>query len=396
MHSMIKSLALLGALLAGPFGVPAAVPDSDWPAVKLPAPGSPASAAVGADVALGAVGRTPFQAPPVRLWLAEDTDHFYPGDPVQVHFRAAEDAYVAIVHLDPEGNLDLVFPTSVAGDAFVRGRRTYTLSDWGSRFALGRTPGIGYFYIIASPRPLDLRPFRTAGDRWGSAWVVRGDPFWAFEELTQLLIRNPRFTPYAVDLLSYHVGGRHRYPAYACYPTLRGVDPRVSSGYYPSCDRLQRLLVTFPYYYDTRRYRGDRAAYLRELNDLAPRHDFKESFGGAAPPLRQADPRGTVQRPDPRRTDERSVPPATGERGDTRAEPARQRPALERRPPSRETERSAPPRTAPEAAPPRATPAPRAEPRAEPPRESPPPRQEGDRRREEVRPEARRPPEPRR
>jgi hypothetical protein len=351
---------------------------------KLALLGTSLATMLGLSATAPAVPLAAAQVPSVRVWVEEDTDLFYPGDPVRLRFHSARDAYVALVHLDTEGSLELLFPSSPWRDELVRGGRTQAASGAANRLMLGRAPGIGYFYLIASPYPLDLRVFRSrpggGTDAWGLGRVVRGDPFWVLEELTHLLVRDPRFAPYAVDVFSYHVGGRHRYPTFACYQGVGRLDAHSRHAYYPSCGRVQQLLVSHPHYYDTRRFRGDRGSYLRELDDLAPRHGFKEPVGRAAPPLRGADGiRGQgVAAPPPV-----AAPEQEGGRAQPApATPARQRPTLERRPPAREAEgreRPQPERERPE---PRETPQPREVPAREaPPREpSPPPR-------EQVRPE---------
>jgi hypothetical protein len=370
---MINATSLLGVWLAGLVGGTA--PSGPLPPVTVPiAPPEmllPPAASASAPVDV--------QGIPVRIWVEENTDLFYPNDPVNLRFRAGDDAYVAVVHLDPDGNLELLFPSSPWEDEFVRGQRIHTIAGPGGRFTLGRTPGIGYFYAIASPYPLDLRFFRTRTGGWsdgsGFGRVVRGDPFWTLEYLTQLLSPDWRYAPVGVDVFSYHTGGRHRYPAFACYDRFS----RPGGGaypYYPSCDRLQRLLAAYPNYYDTRRYRGDRGGYLRGMEDLAPRHELKEPVGRYAPPLRERD---NLQRAVPRG---QAAPPVGQQREGTRAEPttpARQRPTLERRP-NAEREPSAEPRRA----------NPPARESAPPQREAPPPARE----REQPRPEPRRVPDP--
>lgn len=333
----------------------------------------------------GAPGSQPLvshlQGPPVRIWVDEGLDLFYPGDRVPLRFRTAEDAYVAVVHLDTEGNVELLFPASAWDDAFVRGQRTYSLplSGAASRWSVGHSPGIGYFYVIASPRPLNLHSLRdhdpryrdvrvqgrSRGDGWGFDRSVRGDPFWALDEITRMLVRDWRYTPYAVDYYSYHVGGRHGYPSYACYDRASARD--AYGYYYPSCDRLQSLLLQHPHYYDTRRYRGDRQVYLREVEAATPRHGYKERPDVVpAPAPRRGERWGAQPQAEPRR-DARRARPATPpsrvrpERETRRSEPesapaGRQRPTLERRPESREEPR---PPTRPAAEPARNDPPPR-------------------------------------
>ncbi|MBA4158404.1 MAG: DUF4384 domain-containing protein, partial [Gemmatimonadetes bacterium] len=352
---MIHALVVLAALLTG--GPEAGVTGSQ------PAEVEPSAAALNTS-ARAHRGPAPavllphLQDPQVRVWVDEGLDQFYPGDRVPLRFRTAADAYVAVLHLDTDGNVELLFPGSAWDDAFVRGHRTYSLpvSGAASRWSVGRSPGIGYFYVIASPRPLDLHHFRSQdpryrdiraqrgsrGDAWGFDRGVRGDPFWALDEITRMLVGDWRYTPHAVDYYSYHVGGRHRYPSYACYNRAPARDA-FGYHYYPSCDRLQSLLVQHPHYYDTRRYRGDRQVYLREVEAATPRHGFKERPDLApSPALRRGEGLGAQPRAEPR-ADPRGARPVTPpsrvrpERGARRAEPesapaGRQRPTLERRP----------------------------------------------------------------
>jgi hypothetical protein len=322
-------------------------------------------------------GHGPDQTPPVQLWIEDGTDVFYPRDPVDLRFRSAHDAYVAIVHLDTDGNLELLFPGSAVRAERVAGQRTHALGTLTRRPWAGGSPGIGYFYILASPAPLDLGLFRPHGGSWRASFAVRGDPFWALEELTQQLLRDWRVPPLGVDVVSYHVGGRHRFPSYACYDRLGLRDLRAgTAAFYPSCERLRRLLVTYPFYFDTSRYRGDRMVYLREMEDLAPRHGFKEDARPRVPGW--PTDRRAVERPVPRGAE--SVPvrmePEQARPQEAPSTPARQRPTLERRPATREPERARP------AEPPARSPAPPDE--APPARANPPTRSE-------TRPEPRRP-----
>jgi hypothetical protein len=319
-----------------------------------------------------------------RIWIEGDRDFFERGDRMRVRFRTTEDAYVAVLHIDPEGRLEVAYPVSPFDDGFVRAGRSYPVGSRASAlgFPVHRSPGIGYWYILASPVPLDYRAF---GDRRTSRWdlggyggFVRGDPFYALDQIGRQLLPDWRFVPHAVDFYSYSVGGRHRYPTYACYDgyggSLSGWNP-----YYTSCSSIHGLLRTQPYYYDTRRYRGDRIVYLREVRPVAG-YQYKEPAlpGGRAvqtrelrPTPAQTAPRsGSVapQRPADRRPE--AAPPAAG---------GGARPTLERRPEPRATpqpEARPPARTRPEAQRPQAeeprTPA--AEPQA--PRRDPPARTE--------------------
>jgi hypothetical protein len=274
-----------------------------------------------------------------RIWVEGEQDEFRRGDRVRLRFAVSEDAHVAVVHIDTEGNLDFLFPATPWDDDYVRSGRTYSLPQrgFGASWVLREPAGIGYFYVIASPEPLDYSHFRgRGGGLWDWSYAgrrVTGDPFWALEELTRLLVAGRGYAPYAADYYTYYVGGRHRYPAYACADRLdRG--GWGWSPYFGACDRLDGFLREYPYYYDTQRYRGNRWEYLRGLERSAPRHGFKEPVG-----VDRRGERWQVVRPPVREGPRaRPVPPAQrrNPRGEPRVVPPRRRPVLERRPAQRD------------------------------------------------------------
>jgi hypothetical protein len=272
-------------------------------------------------------------APRARIWLDNGRDSFRRGERLRILFSTSDDAYVAVIHIDPDGNLDFLYPDSPLDRDYVRGGQTYSLPRGGfSRGELVRgNGGIGYLYIIASRAPLDYGYFRGRGYGWDWSYAgrgVHGDPFWALEQITRTLLPDNGYVPYTTDYASYCVEGRPwRYPTYACGGGYRGgrAGFGVSWGYnpyYDSCDRLDIFLRRNPYYFDPVRYRGDRRVVYRDYGPWQPNHGYK-----AAPDNpRQAVPRGSGQGP------ARSVAPQNGStRASEPAQPAR-RPTLERRP----------------------------------------------------------------
>ncbi|HET7322100.1 MAG TPA: DUF4384 domain-containing protein [Longimicrobiaceae bacterium] len=311
-----------------------------------------------------------------RIWVENDRDYYRPGDHLDIRFVTSADAYVAIVHIDPDGYLDFLYPRSPFDDEYVRGGREYSVSRGFSRGALVRgTGGIGYLYILASPVPLDYRDFRRAGG-WDWSYAgrsVRGDPFWAFEQITRRLLPDWNYVPYASDYYSYYVGrNRVRYPSYAC----RDGWSRSGWGWSPyasSCSRLQIFLRDRPWYFDTHRYRGDRRREFRDYSvyDRDPRfqrHGYKESPEESRrvptgnrwqgrdhrPAMPQADqPRSRTPAATPSR---RSGNGNRAPQAEPRREPAR--PVLERRRPAPRPEPRRP-TAEPSRRPSRPTPAPR-------------------------------------
>jgi hypothetical protein len=281
------------------------------------------------------------EVPRARIWLDDSRDFYRRGDRLRILFSTSEDAYVAVVHIDPDGHLDFLYPDSPLDRDYVRGGETYSLPRRGFGGELVRgSSGVGYLYVIASPVPLDYGYFNGRGG-YGWDWSyagrqVYGDPFWALEQITRTLLPDYGYVPYGSDYASYYVGGRVRYPTYACGSSLTirsgGIGFRTSWGYnpyYDSCDRLDVFLRSNPYYFDPYRYRGDRRVIYRGYGSWEPRHGYK-----AAPDVgRRAVPRAQANEPtryrgaeDDRRAQPRQPQPAEPQ------QPAARRPTLERRP----------------------------------------------------------------
>jgi hypothetical protein len=354
----------------------------------------------------------------VRVWLDNDRDVLRLNDRTRVLVRTNGDAYVAVIHIDTNGDVEFIYPSSPYDDGFLRGGRSYALPARGSGWLNIRGGyGIGYVFAIASEEPLDLQRYRDSwyrSARWDRGRNVYGDPFYAMERFERNLVRDLDYGYHDTDYYSYHVGQRYSYPRYACYEDY-GSWYYSRSTYWGGCDRVRVLLIERPYYYDTRYYHGDRRYYYRRYygdtyagRQREPQHGYKDreqtSGTGNVPPLRRrgsglSSPRnidgqrrrtdeGTTQEPrvqTPERTRptfgrraEPSEPPAERRSEPRRSEP-REQPSYEpRRSPA--PERSQPrsePRAEPRREEPRAEPrreSPRAEsPRSEPRRESPPP-----------------------
>ncbi len=319
----------------------------------------------------------------VRIFAENDRDSFRSGERVRLSFRTDRDAYVAVVHLTSDGEVEFLFPNGPWEDGLVRGGRSYALPQTsGSRHVTIRgSEGIGYFFAVASEEPLDFGAFQ---DRYARGWefrrVVRGDPYYALDRIAYMLTPEGR---YGTDAYSYYVGRRASYPRYACYDGY--AEAGFWGGYYDSCDRLRGLLRDHPNYYDTRSYQGYRGrGYLADSRRDAPLHRYKErSAAGdrrSEPPLRTGTrPAGSgeVSRTRPEPLDRSGVyssgwerdgqqQPAQGSRPAAKDKDERSRPVLQRRPGEIETSR--PRVTAPPREPRRETPRepPREQPRSEP------------------------------
>jgi hypothetical protein len=202
--------------------------------------------------------------PRVQVWAEDRQDLYRSGEPMEVFFETSDDAYVAVLWIDTSGEVDLLFPDDPRDPGHVRGRRAYEVFPRSRRggWTAGDVPGIGYLFAIASYEPLDLRAL-VQDYAYGSRlrdrrWSIVGDPFYEMDRVTELLVGDTYYTPFSTDVYSYHVGGRHAFPGYACYePRVRPV-PGYHGDAYRDCDWLRESLRVRPEYYDTRRYRGER------------------------------------------------------------------------------------------------------------------------------------------
>lgn len=234
-----------------------------------------------------------------RIWVANERYEFGGGERVDVAFTVSRGAYVAIVHIAPDGRLDFLHPSRPGDVGRVAGGRVHSLARTASTWKVGRSAGVGYLYIVASTRPLDFSAF---GGPFGSRWdwsyagrTVRGDPYLALDQITEVLIPDPSLGEYAVDLYSYQVGGRYGYPRYACAAGTSGVWGWGSS--FRDCGAVEMYLRQYPGYFDSRL--GGSAWYpyhLRRAGTLPGGHRATRRTPGegvAKPPARGIPAPGT-------------------------------------------------------------------------------------------------------
>lgn len=262
------------------------------PAAAAPAP----ALLLDSDAALLSAA-TAAQSRGVQVWM--DRDLFGLGDRNRVRVRTAQDSYLAVFHIDTNGDVDIIFPRSEHDDGWVRGGRTLNLGSRGGWDYLNVRGGYGMGYVlaVALDEPLELwrvrdlyRP-RFAG--WDAGRSVYGDPFYAMDEIVRAIVPEDAYGYESVDYYTYHVGRRrYTYPRYACYDGFGDWYYDTYYDYYGrgSCDRVRILLVHRPYYYDTYRWRGSRRVYYTDYYYRTarnrPLHGYKERTDGQAPPLR--------------------------------------------------------------------------------------------------------------
>jgi hypothetical protein len=260
--------------------------------------------AAGAFAAANVVAQGPAVADSLeaRVWLDRgDEPVVRRGEEVRVYYRTSADAYSAIFRIDTDGEISMVFPQHPGVDPVVGGGRDYRLLfPDAPRWRVEEDPGVGYFFMVASPEPLDLSAFDFDPDRgWdlgGVGAVVYEDPYVAIDDYVAAIIPEWEVVPYALDFLSYSVGDTHTYPRFLCYD-CHGFQPyaRWNPYDYP-CTSYQVVIWDDPYFYPRYRYSGTRVLVARAFGPR-PRYGLTRRVAGAgwaplvrtrvAPPRRQ-------------------------------------------------------------------------------------------------------------
>lgn len=221
-----------------------------------------------------------------RVWLDRGQEPVLQrGDGVRVYYRTTEDAFVAIFHIDTNGTTRLVFPNSPQENHYARGGRDYRVLFPGSSYwYVDDYPGMGYFFIVASPEPFDFTELRYShyDGGWDLSYVGRQvyqDPYLAMDDYVAALVPDWEYVPYGLDFTSYHVEQRYDYPRFMCYD-CHGFRPYTAwNPYHYACTSFRVVIYNDPYYYPVTRYRGTRVVYVEPRRGVA-HFGFKERADG--------------------------------------------------------------------------------------------------------------------
>lgn len=254
----------------------------------------------------------------VALRHDRDRASYRPGERPRMQLRTLGRAYVAAVHIDTEGRVEILYPTSPWSRGEVHGRRTLSLAPSASYGG----QGIGYVFAVASDYPLDFTRFEEwRGRGWRRDVHVWGDPYQAMRRITRSLLDGGFQDLLDTDYLGYRVGQGARYPSWAC--SGRGEWDARRGGRDSRCDRVHARLRREPGYYD--------GVARRENLDGPPARAMQRSgddeagivFGGE--PERRGERDRGVERERERDTARPRVSAPRGEE-DARVEPRPRRP----------------------------------------------------------------------
>ena len=245
-----------------------------------------------------------------RVWLDRgDEAVVQRGDEIRVYYRTTHDAYASIFHIDTDGEISLIFPQHPEVDHLVLGGRDYRLVfPESSRWVVDEDPGAGYFFMVASPEPLDFSTFpfdvEEGWDLSGISDVVYEDPYVAIDDYVAVVLPSWEVNPYALDFLSYSVGDTHTYPRFLCYDCHGFQEYSSWNPYSAACSSYQVLIWDDPWFYPSYRYAGTRVVVARPFGPrprygVAPRVSTRWApivRTRAAPPRRVAEFKEAVRR----------------------------------------------------------------------------------------------------
>ncbi len=275
-----------------------------WPASGLGQEADPAVMAVGVGEA------DPLSA---RVWLDQgDEAIFQTGDRVRIYYRVSHDAFVSIFQINTDGFARLVYPASPDEDGFTRGGRDYRLLLPQSPYwYVDDAPGVGYYFVVASPTPFDFThfPYSFSEGGWDLSRVgqnIYTDPYVAMDDFVAALVPQWQEVGYALDFLSYDVGQAHEYPRFLCYE-CHGYQPYYAwNPYHYSCTSFRLQIWYDPYFYPVYRYAGNTVVWTRPpVPGNYPRFGFKERADGepGTPEVLRRDPGNPTGGSPPARTD---------------------------------------------------------------------------------------------
>ncbi len=171
--------------------------------------------------------------PQIDLWL--DQTSLRPGDRVAPHFVTEPGAFVTIVRVTSDGQLQVLYPRR------PRDQHVYTMGQFVNdrvnsysgdrRFEVYESQGIGFVFAIASFDKFDFRYFTTGGE-WSINRLANdsryGDPFEIVRRFIDRTLDGG--SDFSMDYVSYEVdntGPRSRYASRYGYTSY--------NDYYESC-----------------------------------------------------------------------------------------------------------------------------------------------------------------
>jgi hypothetical protein len=228
------------------------------------------------DLARSSVAPAPV-AGRITLWTDQE-EPYGRGQQARVFLSLDEPAYVAVLRVDTDGRIGVLFPRDVRGDTYVGDGRTFEVRGARGRhsFTVDEFPGMGYLFALASTSPLDFDDL-TRGDDWDSRRLdggrVRGDPYVALTALAERIAPEGR---YDYDIVPYYVERHYDYPRFVCYDCHAYAGYDQWDPYRSACRRFRVVIRDDPQYYPYRSGNG-RNVIVDRPRRLGPRFVFRDA-----------------------------------------------------------------------------------------------------------------------
>ncbi|MGE0159423.1 MAG: DUF4384 domain-containing protein [Gemmatimonadales bacterium] len=228
-----------------------------------------------------------------RVWLDRgDEPVLHEGENVRVYYRTSEDAFAAIFRIDTDGRVHLVYPQHPEAIDVVRARRDYRLLfPHAPTWQVREDPGVGYFFIVASPEPLDFSTFPyDEVHGWDLSFVgdvVYSDPYVAIDDYVARVVPDWEQVPYALDFVTYSVGATYSYPRFLCYDCHTYQRYTAWNPYDYTCSTFRVVIWDDPYFYPRYRYSGVNVVVApRPVRAALPRYEVtRRALGDAVAPV---------------------------------------------------------------------------------------------------------------
>jgi len=206
----------------------------------------------------------------IQLWTSDKIVNR--GDRMHVWFSTSQNAFVAVLRVDTDGRVRMLYPERPWHNSYVESGRLLEVKspacdDADCAFVIDDYPGKGYVFAIAS-----ILPFRSDelvdGDYWDYRSIahrgrVTGDPFLALSALMSMLVPRSNENGYSYDVFPYDVGNLFEYPRFLCYECHSHVRYPAWDPYQRSCARFQIVRYDDPAYDPASTFGATRAVFAR-------------------------------------------------------------------------------------------------------------------------------------
>jgi hypothetical protein len=141
---------------------------------------------------------------PVRLTLSQRW--YVPGDYGRVWVRLASDAYLIVLHAEPDGHVRIVFPLDPSDNAYVHRDSTIEIRSRGDRdaFFVEDSSGTGTWYAAVSKKPYHFDPV-TLSTHWDYGQIPHVLAVRDAEGDLTALVQRLSTGRFDYDIVQYHI-----------------------------------------------------------------------------------------------------------------------------------------------------------------------------------------------